>query len=313
MAFCLGGFMFTFGSDPEFFLMKNNQLKSAIGILPDKENKITNKNCSYYYDNVLVEMQINPSDSKYQTIHNFNTAIHSIAKELSDYTLTLESANWFPDKELQTKESRIAGCNPEYCAYSLQQVLPPQEIIETTGFRTAGGHIHLGNHEIFNDSLQTISLVRMLDLFLGIPSVLLDHDVNQIYRRKIYGHAGSHRLPEHGLEYRCLGNFWLKSPKLVELIYDITKFTINFVSNHEHDKFWTIHEDLIDEDDVNLAHQCHGYDSKMLQNCINSCDRKQAENFMNIVNCQMPNYLIEQIMELQNMDFNFYEEWKINV
>lgn len=305
--------MFTFGSDPEFFIQKNGQLKSAISILPDKQNRIIFNGNSCYYDNVLVELQIKPSYSKYETLQNFRNSFLNATNILKEYEIKVESANWFPNKELNHKDARIVGCNPEYCAYSLQQVLPQNEVIETTGFRTAGGHIHLGNHPIFNDSLQTLSAVRMLDLFLGIPSVLLDHDTNQVYRRKLYGHAGSHRLPEYGLEYRCLGNFWLESPRLVELVYDICEFTLDFVDEKNHEKFWTINEDMLDEEDVTLAHQCHGYDVELLQNCINNCNRHEAENFMNIVTCQMPNNLVQQIIELQNIQFNFYKEWNINV
>jgi|688.fasta_scaffold19961_11 hypothetical protein len=303
--------MFSFGSDPELFLSKNGELKSAIGVLPDKEHKIKVRDNSYYYDNVLVELQIKPSTSKYDAVNNFRSAFEDIAEDLEGYELKAESANWFPKKELCHKQSRIAGCNPEYCAYTLQQVMPPQEIIETTGFRTAGGHIHLGNNDIFNDGMQTLNLVRMLDLFLGIPSILLDHDINQVYRRKIYGHAGSHRIPEHGLEYRCLGNFWIKSPKLVELVYDITSFTIDFVENNEHEKFWSINDSQSEDDDISLAHNCFGYDVKLLQNSINCCKKKEAETFMNIVSCYLPNNLVQQITELQNVDFDFYKEWNI--
>ena len=305
--------MFTFGSDPEFFLNKNGQLKSAIGIVPDKEHRKITNGYSCYYDNVLVELQIKPSSSKYETIENFRDAFINAAHDLDEFELKVESANWFPNKELNHRDARIVGCNPEYCAYTLQQVMPQNEVIETTGFRTAGGHIHLGNHPVFDDSLLTLSAVRMLDLFLAVPSILLDHDINQVYRRKLYGHAGSHRLPEHGLEYRCLGNFWLKSPRLVELVYDICNFTLKFVHDRNHEKFWTIHEDLLDEEDVNLAHVCHGYDARLLQKCINSCDKKEAENFMNIVNCQMPSNLIQQIFELENMEFDFYKEWNLSV
>lgn len=304
--------MFSFGSDPELFLSKDGNLKSAIGILPNKKQKITNRDNSYYYDNVLVELQIKPSTNKQDTVDNFRAAFEDVSKYLSEYELKVESTNLFPKSELRHKESRIVGCISEYCAYTRQQVMPPQEIIRKTGFRTAGGHIHMGCNEIFSDGIKTLNLVKMLDLFLGIPSVMLDCDVGQIYRRKLYGHAGSHRIPEHGLEYRCLGNFWIKSPKLVELIYDITSFTVDFVENNGHEKFWSKDESYEKDCDVSLYYNCFGYDPKLLQDCINFCDKKKAKSFMKIVTRYLPNNLLKKITENQNKNFDFYEEWNLN-
>lgn len=303
--------MFTFGSDPEFFLFQKGKFKSAIPVLPNKENPIRKNGYAFYCDNVLAEAQVKPASTKTETVENIGECIRKLSEIVEPCKLVLQSAQTFPDSELEDKEARRVGCDPEWSAYSLEQVLPPQEVITTTGFRTAGGHVHLGQNPLLENGLQILNVVRMLDLFLGVPSVLLDRDKTARARREIYGHAGTHRVPKHGLEYRPLSNYWLASPSLVELVYDICGFTLKFVENRLHEKYWCIDEDVADEDDPSLAHRCFGYDKNMLQKCINTCDKKLAGVFMLIVENHMPRHIIEKIEYFQNKDFDLYKEWNL--
>ena len=302
--------MFSFGSDPEVFISSNGKIINAINVLPNKENKISRGYTSIYYDNVLAEMQITPAYSASEAIHNIRTAFQMLQENIKDHEIKIESAHWLDNQDLLDKESRIVGCNSEFCAYTLEQIQPPEDVIKSTGFRTAGGHIHLGNSDLFQDSKGILNTVRMLDLFVAIPSVLLDQDITQKYRRKIYGHAGSHRIPEHGLEYRCLGNFWLKSPRLVELIYDLTAYTINFVGKEKNKLFWITDEEF--DENVDQTTFCFGYDANLLQTCINTCDRRKAEKFMHIVNCHLPKDLAYKIEDFSETNFDFYHEWGID-
>lgn len=303
--------MFTFGSDPEFFLSQKGRFKSAIPVLPNKENPIRKDGCVFYHDNVLAEAQVKPASSKAEAIENIGNCIRLLSETVKPYKLILQSAHDFPDSELKDKDARIAGCMPEWSVYTLEQILPPKEIITTTGFRTAGGHIHLGKNPVLESGLQILNVVRMLDLFLGIPSVLMDRDKTANARREIYGYAGTHRTPEHGLEYRPLSNYWLASPDLVELVYDICGFTLNFVENRLHERYWYINESMLDEDDPSLAHQCFGYDKDMIQKCINTCDKKLARMFMMIVENHMPKHIIKRIEQFQNKDFDIYKNWNL--
>jgi hypothetical protein len=302
--------MFSFGSDPEVFIAKDGKIVNATKVLPNKENKICRGSTSVYYDNVLAELQVSPAETASEAIHNFRKAFQLLQNTVSDHEIVIESAHWFVDSELDNEESRVVGCNSEFCAYTLEQRNPPQDVIKTTGFRTAGGHIHLGKNDLFQDSKDILSTIRMLDLFVGIPSVLIDHDTTQKYRRKIYGHAGSHRIPDHGVEYRCLGNFWIKSPQLVELIYDLTCYTISFVEDGQHKKFWNT--DASFDEDIDQNTLCFGYDSKQLQNCINNCDKRKAEKFMHIVNCHLPRDLAYRIEDCSQINFDFYHEWGLD-
>ena len=78
-------------------------------------------------------------------------------------------------------------------------------------------HIHLG-YENPNIGFST-TLVKYMDAFLGVPSVIYDTDVR---RRKYYGNAGSFRLTSYGVEYRVLSGYWLKSKETLNWVHKQT-------------------------------------------------------------------------------------------
>ena len=90
------------------------------------------------------------------------------------------------------------------------------------------GHIHIGA-DCLKDQALVEECVKVLDLFLGLPSVLLDEERE---RRKLYGKAGCFRFATSftGFEYRVLSNFWLKSEELMGWVYDNTQAAINFIN-----------------------------------------------------------------------------------
>lgn len=75
--------------------------------------------------------------------------------------------------------------------------------------------------------LQTIPLI---DLICGIPSILVDRDEYATTRRKAYGKAGNYRTPKHGLEYRTLSNFWIKSYPLMSLFTGLARTAILIIA-----------------------------------------------------------------------------------
>ena len=54
----------------------------------------------------------------------------------------------------------------------------------------------------------------------------MDRDPGVAERRKVYGRAGEYRLPPHGLEYRTLGNFWLRAYPLMALVMGLTRIAV---------------------------------------------------------------------------------------
>lgn len=303
---------FTFGTDPEFMLVnKNYCLKSAIGILPKRSNAKPIGGNYFYYDNVLAEIAIKPSKTKKEAVENIRNALAKLVKLISPMKIEMCCAENYPLKELKHEDARIAGCNPEWDVYSLQCMLPPEDVISKTQFRTAGGHIHLGA-KLLKDPFNVFATVRMMDLFVGIPSLFIDPDFFSKSRRKIYGHAGTHRVTDYGLEYRSLGNFWLASPEFVDLIYDLSGFVLNFVADKQHEKFWSIDENLLDDDDPSIAHNCFGYDVEELIDCINNCDKKAAYKFMTFISHYLPVEILERIEKLKDCKMpNPYVCWNI--
>ena len=302
---------FTFGTDPEFMIARWDDLISAISILPKKEKPLSRKGSRFYYDNVLAEIAVKPAETKDQAIENIRLALQELSKIIKPCKFVIRSSAKYPNKQLMDKDARIAGCNPEWDIYSLTCVLPPEEVISKTSFRTAGGHIHVGAAGL-DDPFKSFNMIRMMDLFLAIPALFLDKDETSKERRKIYGHAGSHRGTEYGFEYRALGNFWFSSPEMVSLVYDIVEFCLGFVEEGQHEKFWRVDKELLDTEDPSQAYKCTGYDVEALCKAINSCDKKQAEKFMMFISNYMPSNLFLRIEKMMNLDMaDPYESWNI--
>lgn len=302
---------FKFGSDPEFFLIRNEESKSAIGILPSKKNCWDKNGNKFYYDNVLAEIAIRPGNNLNEVLKSTHEALKELSSLAFPATFEIKAAGYMPDSELLDKEAQNAGCEPEYDVYSLKLVTPPEDIISKTSFRTAGGHIHLGvkNATIY----KLFDIIRMMDLFVGVPSIFLDTDPFAKKRKNIYGKSGSHRVPNHGLEYRALGNFWFSSPAHVSLIYRLTEFTLNFVDQDFHKKFWSTNESLLNGEDPSLVFNCFGYDLELLRTCLDEYDLDLAEKFMTFISNYLPDNLLKEIGDLALKTLpDPYQTWKIS-
>lgn len=314
---------FTFGSDPEFMLVdEHGHYKSAIGIVPgSKCNKYKKNNCCYYYDNVLAECNVEPANTKSQAVKNVKTALSGYARLLHPHKIISQAAQKFPKIELETPEALIVGCSSESCAYELMDIdtTKLKKKFQKNTLRTAGGHIHLGT-ELGKNFISCVSLIRMLDLFVGIPSLFIDHDPTSQCRRKLYGMPGRYRQPEHGIEYRSLSNFWLASPELVKLIYDLCDFTISFVENGHHNQLWEIDEIGLKsmswekgDDDPRKYHQCIKYDIKLLKHCFKLGDRDAATPLLQYALSFMPDSLCNRISKAaEPQHYDLYQEWSLN-
>ena len=312
----------TFGSDPEFMLTDaGGNLKSAIGVVNGtKEKKIKLGNGhEMFYDNVLVEVNVVPGSSSDQCIANFGDCLKRLSKAVYPLRINLRASATYPKAECKHPDALVFGCDPEYDAYELQQVMAPPGAAENT-FRSAGGHMHLGvSKESWpllahvdddtGDRMQRdwgrVWVVRMLDLFVGIPSLFIDQDPTSPARRKLYGKAGTHRpKEEYGVEYRATSNFWLGSPKLVTLMYDLCNFTVDFVAANDHMKLWDIGEDPMDA-------KCKSYKVDDLTSAINNTDKELAGKFLKgVVKDQMPRALYTRILEAcEPRKSSFQSEW----
>lgn len=311
--------MFSFGSDPEFMLVDGNQLKSAIGILEAKGDKN-----QFYYDNVLAEIAVKPGNNRYEVVSNIKDSLKKFAKLIAPHKFVIKASGEYPLEELDSDQAKIAGCNPEWSGYSFKIITPPEKMVFfkeaywyfKVPFRTAGGHIHLRS-KLLADVVNQAASIHMMDLFLGIPSLFMDTDTTSKNRRKAYGLAGSHRIPEEPeagfgrIEYRPLGNFWFSSPEHVKLIYDLCDFVLHFIENGGYEKFWSVDKNMLLRK-PSAAFECFGYDAEALQKSINTCDKKQAEKFMMIVHNFLPDELNRRLEDLSGKQLpDPYETWSL--
>ncbi len=231
------------GADPEVMLVDpDGQLVSAIGIVPGTKKKPHKvKGGFVQFDNVMGEFNVTPSGSSEEFEHNIRTVLGSLAKIVRPNVLTIRAYAEYPEAALEHDEAKVFGCDPDYCAWPnrdgilCMNSIPSHKALEP--YRSAGGHFHIGykkeTEEMLRDDYGKIEVVKMLDVFLGIPSVVLDPDPSAKERRALYGTAGAHRPKEYGLEYRTLGNFWVRAPELVHLMYELADRAVDLTLNGE--------------------------------------------------------------------------------
>lgn len=93
-------------------------------------------------------------------------------------------------------------------------------------------------------------VVNILDIVVGNTCVLIDRDPGNIERRKNYGRAGEYRLPKHGLEYRTLSNFWLRSYQTTSFVLALVRFGVCIANNLQATKHLM---SLVDPEDITKA------------------------------------------------------------
>lgn len=223
------------GSDCELFLqdVETNEIVSAEGFVKGtKEHPFVfdpdNKYFATSLDNVAAEVSIPPATSAegfylylQKSINFVNETIPKNLKCVAFPAVNLDK------KYLNTPNALLFGCEADLNAYE-QDVNPKPEASDKT-LRSAGGHLHVGyvgaancfplnecDKDIIESDRERQTIVKALDLFIGVPSVILEPDNK---RKELYGKAGAYRPKEYGLEYRTVSNFYLVSERLTKLMY----------------------------------------------------------------------------------------------
>jgi hypothetical protein len=212
----------TIGADPELFLRRGEELKSSIGLIGGTKyapRTLGEKDGFFIQeDNVAVEFNIPPAKTLTEFVESISYSLREIEKEVDRFGMkpaVLASA-LFPPTELTDERALIFGCEPDFNAWKSGKRNPRPRSSEAR-LRSCGGHIHVGYPE--NMEIDKFRAIQLMDLYLGVPSVMMDEDQS---RRKLYGKAGAFRHTEYGFEYRTLSNFWLSRPELVEWAYTQT-------------------------------------------------------------------------------------------
>lgn len=218
---------FGIGADPEIFVGDNNGVRSIIDkIGGTKEYPLPlpiGEGFAVQEDNVALEFNVPVSHSKRAFIRNITKATRFLEQAMIDrhgLHFVKQSAVSFPMEELSDPRSFIFGCDPDFNAWTLAP--NPRPTAEDKTLRSCGGHIHVGCLDV-----DPVLGVRACDLFLGVPSTLMDTGEK---RKQLYGKRGAYRKKPYGFEYRVLSNFWVFDPKLIGWAYDNTKRALESVT-----------------------------------------------------------------------------------
>lgn len=229
------------GADPELMLISpQGRLVSAIPRVPGTKEKPHQLRCgAVQHDNVMAEFNVTPSGTSEELEHNMREVLRELSDIVAPCVPVVRASANFPARELDNDIAKVFGCDPDFDSWTLMMNSMDGTAPMST-FRSAGGHYHIGKKkttaELLEDPYGKIEVVKMLDIFQGIPSIVLDNDPTAGRRRKLYGRAGAHRPKDYGVEYRALGNFWVRGPELVHLMYELAERAVALTLNGESQK-----------------------------------------------------------------------------
>jgi len=248
---------FRCGADPEALLVdKTGHLKSVCGLLnghdkwnpfqvPDMEQGFT-----FQEDNVCIEFGVPPASSAKEFKHHIKAVQKRFLQEYKHLKFSNLSCAVFPDEEMKHPAAHIFGCEPDYNAWTGKVNKKPAPPVPN--LRSAGGHVHI------ETKLPIRKVIQACDLFLGVPSVLMDELGSE--RRVLYGKPGCFRPKPYGGEYRTLSNFWFLNPdKYASWVWNGVARALEFVEGGYHLQ-GNIKTDII--------------------RCINENDKQKAEHLV---------------------------------
>lgn len=252
------------GTDPEFFVVERKTRKAvpAHKFFPGKDGKVVIERPQagiasprsgqgapgrYFRDGYALE--INPPGTHCRellagdVVNLINHASLKLPPEY-DFSTTPTVTVDFEDLKDAPEDVKTFGCDPSYDAYDLVPKVPFIDAMSHP-YRYGGGHMHFsypfydekylqayrlnGNHYLTDPSNYPL-MVKMLDLYVGVPLGILLHREENFLRRLYYGQAGEYRpqiYPANpgwmgemrGLEYRSLGGDVFNSNVLVSLAF----------------------------------------------------------------------------------------------
>ena len=214
----------TIGCDPELFVTKAGKFRSAHGLIPGTKEKPHRVELgAVQVDGMALEYNIDPVDNADDFVRYNFRVMEQMKEMVPDYDFAIVPSCRFNGAHFnaQPEEAKELGCTPDYNAYTLKENEKPDN---KTTMRTAAGHIHIGFIEDADPKsdehmIRCATLVKQLDAYLGLTSVLYDNDTK---RRAMYGAAGAFRPKPYGVEYRVLSNAWLLSEQRMRFVYNQT-------------------------------------------------------------------------------------------
>lgn len=221
------------GSDQEYFLQDKltNEIVSAEGLIKGtKDEPFKFKGEDSFFatslDNVLYEGNIPPAKTAEEFVANFDVLRSYMESTIPDTLKTLAKGSARLDfKYLQTDNAKTFGCAVSHNAWTEEaQFVEPKK---KSNLRAAGFHLHTGYSNPDYDT--NLSIIKAMDLYLGIGSVLLEPFDE---RKKVgYGAAGNHRHCPYGVEYRSLSSYFASSTELLTWAFNQTHNAIKFLND----------------------------------------------------------------------------------
>lgn len=284
---------FTIGVDPEIFLLdgKTKAPVSAHGLIPgDKKAPHPVNGGAIQVDGTAVEFNTDPVP--FNDFDSFNAKIVTVMKELQtevkkngNYKFSIAPVQEYSQEYFDSipKEAKELGCDPDFCAYTLEQNPRPEG---DRLFRTGAGHIHIGwgaNIPVDNEEHHEIcaNFVKMLDATVGLFMTCIDRDPR---RRELYGKAGAYRAKPYGVEYRFPSNVWLTTRARRRAVHSlvntaIAKMRIGYgvqnVTGASEEKI----RDILNTGDYKTARRMLSYISSVANSYLNSAEyRKDFPN-----------------------------------
>lgn len=242
------------GCDPEFFFTKDGKVVGSEAVIP--KNGLQSSGGQTVIDGVQAELHPSASMCREILMRNMIECFDQVAATASRMSLKTDFRQVV---EIEKEElDKMDDANKKFgCSASMNTHKLGKNKITTVSAdplkylkRSAGGHIHLGApktlpfyighaadgftptyredpNPLFKVLKSPETLVPVLDVLLGNTAVLLDTDPANRERRKNYGKAGEYRLPDYGLEYRTLSNFWLRGMPLASLVFGLARQAVN--------------------------------------------------------------------------------------
>lgn len=230
-----------FGCDPEFFFRskKTGRIVGSEKVLPEKGLPVTSIDSyskreqaygtnRFVMDGIQAELNVDAFSCRAGFSSTLATSFKALKRHLDKREKQPVNVVFAPVvgrvTELHlsslSEKSRILGCAPSLNVYEKHDInVDPVKY----RYRSLGGHIHMGISSYPYLMANCPQFVEVLDATLGNISVLVDRDTTAKNRRKLYGRAGEYRTPKHGLEYRTLSPFWLRSYQLMSMTFGLAR------------------------------------------------------------------------------------------
>ncbi len=246
------------GADPEVFVRNGAGQLISGHIFPcgTKENPKPVANGHVQNDGMALEFNVPPSASKkefvrqtYAVIKDLNALVKATDSTCKLTPIPVADFGAEYISSVPEEFSRL-GCNPDYNAYTEAPNPSPDAQMP---FRTGSGHVHIGwTSDKNTSSLEhfnvCVRLVKELDYYLGLPSLLWDRDDR---RRELYGQAGAFRPKPYGLEYRVLSNAWLLKPEIAGFVFERAQMAavsaLQSARKPLHERFGNLAREIINE------------------------------------------------------------------